>query len=293
MLKASRFKFVYLIFCLITSIVTLVAQTNDSDKHTLNAMRIIGHELLLDASDSTSRVLPVIKQSNTYTIQFATEFQFLPKQLFETIDSVIKATNIASRYIVEVEVCTTKEIIYSYEAGRSTLAEMIPCAFREPEKACYSVAITILETNVATTSDIKKPYLSIQFWIPGIAVVIIAAVLVIALFRRRKQEEIIKTNGHAILIGAYKFDPVNSVLLTQQGKVSFSAKESELLQLLNKNANTTIEREVILETVWGDDGDYIGRTLDVFISKLRKKLEANTNLKIVNIRGVGYKLIIA
>lgn len=293
MLKASRFKFVYLIFCLITSIVTLVAQTNDSDKHTLNAMRIIGHELLLDASDSTSRVLPVIKQSNTYIIQFATEFQFLPKQLFETIDSVIKATNIASRYIVEVEVCTTKEIIYSYEAGRSTLAEMIPCAFREPEKACYSVAITILETNVATTSDIKKPYLSIQFWIPGIAVVIIAAVLVIALFRRRKQEEIIKTNGHAILIGAYKFDPVNSVLLTQQGKVSFSAKESELLQLLNKNANTTIEREVILETVWGDDGDYIGRTLDVFISKLRKKLEANTNLKIVNIRGVGYKLIIA
>ncbi|HRF77109.1 MAG TPA: winged helix-turn-helix domain-containing protein [Chitinophagales bacterium] len=293
MLKASRFKFVYLIFCLLTSIVTLVAQTNDSDKHTLNAMRIIGHELLLDASDSTSRVLPVIKQSNTYTIQFATEFQFLPKQLFETIDSVIKATNIASRYIVEVEVCTTKEIIYSYEAGRSTLAEMIPCAFREPEKACYSVAITILETNVATTSDIKKPYLSIQFWIPGIAVVIIAAVLVIALFRRRKQEEIIKTNGHAILIGAYKFDPVNSVLLTQQGKVSFSAKESELLQLLNKNANTTIEREVILKTVWGDDGDYIGRTLDVFISKLRKKLEANTNLKIVNIRGVGYKLIIA
>lgn len=293
MLKASRFKFVYLIFCLITSIVTLVAQTNDSDKHTLNAMRIIGHELLLDASDSTSRVLPVIKQSNTYTIQFATEFQFLPKQLFETIDSVIKATNIASRYIVEVEVCTTKEIIYSYEAGRSTLAEMIPCAFREPEKACYSVAITILETNVATTSDIKKPYLSIQFWIPGIAVVIIAAVLVIALFRRRKQEEVIKTNGHAILIGAYKFDPVNSILLTQQGKVSFSAKESELLQLLNKNANTTIEREVILKTVWGNDGDYIGRTLDVFISKLRKKLEANTNLKIVNIRGVGYKLIIA
>lgn len=293
MLKASRLKFVCLIFCLITSIVTLVAQTNDSDKHTLNAMRIIGHELLLDASDSTSRVLPVIKQFNTYTIQFATEFQFLPKQLFETIDSVIKATNIASRYIVEVEVCTTKEIIYSYEAGRSTLAEMIPCAFREPEKACYSFAITILETNVATTSDIKKPYLSIQFWIPGIAVVIIAAVLVIALFRRRKQEEVIKTNGHAILIGAYKFDPVNSILLTQQGKVSFSAKESELLQLLNKNANTTIEREVILKTVWGNDGDYIGRTLDVFISKLRKKLEANTNLKIVNIRGVGYKLIIA
>lgn len=293
MLKASRLKFVYLIFCLITSIVTLVAQTNDSDKHTLNAMRIIGHELLLDASDSTSRVLPVIKQSNTYTIQFATEFQFLPKQLFETIDSVIKATNIAARYIVEVEVCTTKEIIYSYEAGRSTLAEMIPCAFREPEKACYSVAITILETDVFATTGIKKLNESTPNWMPISVVVIIVAILIIVLSRRKKQIATEYTNTHEILIGAYKFDPVNSILITQQGKVSFSAKESELLQLLNKNANTTIEREVILKTVWGDDGDYIGRTLDVFISKLRKKLEANTNLKIVNIRGVGYKLIIA
>lgn len=293
MLKAHGVKIVYLIFCLITSIATLVAQTNDSEKHTLNAMRIIGHELLLDAADSTSLVLPVLKQSNTYTIQFATEFQFLPKQLFETIDSVIKTTKIASRYIVEVEVCTNKEIIYSYEAGLSTVAEMIPCAFREPEKACYSVALTILETEVVAASDINKPYLSVQFWIPGIAVVIIAAVIVIALFWRRKQDEQVNTNGHEILIGVYKFDTVNSVLLTQQGKVSFSAKESELLQLLNKNANVTIEREVILKTVWGDDGDYIGRTLDVFISKLRKKLEANTNLKIVNIRGVGYKLVIA
>ena len=257
MLKAHGVKIVYLIFCLITSIATLVAQTNDSEKHTLNAMRIIGHELLLDAADSTSLVLPVLKQSNTYTIQFATEFQFLPKQLFETIDSVIKTTKIASRY-------------------------MIPCAFREPEKACYSVALTILETEVVAASDINKPYLSVQFWIPGIAVVIIAAVIVIALFWRRKQDEQVNTNGHEILIGVYKFDPINSVLLTQQGKVSFSAKESELLQLLNKNANATIEREVILKTVWGDDGDYIGRTLDVFISKLRKKLEAKNKIKIVN-----------
>lgn len=293
MLKAYRFKFVYLIFCLITSIVTLVAQTNESDKHTLNAMRIIGHELLLDASDSTSLVLPVIKQSNTYTIQFATEFQFLPKQLFETIDSVIKATNIAARYIVEVEVCTTKEIIYSYEAGRSTLAEMIPCAFREPEKACYSIAITILETDVVVTTGIKKLNESAPNWMPISAVVLIVAILIKVLFRRKKKIAKEYANTHGILIGTYKFDPVNSVLITQQGKISFSAKESELLQLLNKNANTTVEREVILKTVWGNDGDYIGRTLDVFISKLRKKLEANTNLKIVNIRGVGYKLIIA
>ena len=292
MLKAHGVKIVYLTFCLITSIATLVAQTNDSDKHTLNAMRIIGHELLLDAADSTSLVLPVLKHSNTYTIQFNTEFQFLPKQLFETIDSVIKETKIASRYIVEVEVCANKEIIYSYEAGPLTVAEMIPCAYREPEKDCYSVAITILEAGVSATGDINEPNKFGQFWIPSIAVVIVAAVLVIVLSRRRKLNETEYTNSHEILIGTYKFDAINSVLYTRGGKVSFSAKESELLQLLHKNANVTLEREVILKAVWGDDGDYIGRTLDVFISKLRKKLETDTNIKIVNIRGVGYKLIV-
>ena len=52
-----------------------------------------------------------------------------------------------------------------------------------------------------------------------------------------------------------------------------------------------MERDVILNMVWGDEGDYIGRTVDVFISKLRKKLEFDSKVKIVNVRGVGYKLV--
>jgi DNA-binding response OmpR family regulator len=62
--------------------------------------------------------------------------------------------------------------------------------------------------------------------------------------------------------------------------------------LLHSSANSTLERECILRAVWGDEGDYVGRTLDVFISKLRKKLDADSSLKIVNVRGVGYKLIL-
>ena len=61
--------------------------------------------------------------------------------------------------------------------------------------------------------------------------------------------------------------------------------------MLYNAANTTVERDVILNMVWGDEGDYIGRTVDVFISKLRKKLEFDSKVKIVNVRGVGYKLI--
>ena len=74
--------------------------------------------------------------------------------------------------------------------------------------------------------------------------------------------------------------------------IELTSKEADLLLLLCDSANTTVERENILKTVWGDEGSYVGRTLDVFISKLRKKLEADETIKILNIRGVGYRLVI-
>ena len=81
-------------------------------------------------------------------------------------------------------------------------------------------------------------------------------------------------------------------LSTGQKTLELSNKETELLTLLHSHANEPMERSVLLEKVWGDEGNYVGRTLDVFISKLRKKLEADPSVKIVNIRGVGYKLIV-
>ena len=61
--------------------------------------------------------------------------------------------------------------------------------------------------------------------------------------------------------------------------IELSSKETDLLFLLFSNENTTLEREHILNVVWGDEGDYVGRTLDGFISKLRKKLEADASVK--------------
>ena len=93
------------------------------------------------------------------------------------------------------------------------------------------------------------------------------------------------------MIGASKFDQKNRALSFENNSVELSNKEAELLYLLCTAANTPVAREVILQNVWGDEGDYVGRTLDVYISKLRKKLEADTSVKIVNIRGIGYKLV--
>jgi DNA-binding response OmpR family regulator len=99
-------------------------------------------------------------------------------------------------------------------------------------------------------------------------------------------------NPNSISLGIYQFNKVSMELSLQNKQLELSSKEAELLNLLLSSANSTVEREHMLKTVWGDEGNYIGRTLDVFISKLRKKLEGDANIKIVNIRGIGYKLVV-
>lgn len=83
------------------------------------------------------------------------------------------------------------------------------------------------------------------------------------------------------------------ILIRGDEHIEFTGKECMLLKALYNALNTTLERDEILSIVWGDDGDYVGRTLDVFISKLRKKLESDPKVKILNLRGVGYKLVLS
>ena len=118
--------------------------------------------------------------------------------------------------------------------------------------------------------------------------IVICAFLLFIINYSRNQEI---TNPHIIALGDYQFDKRNTELRIEDQKIELTGKEAELLILLYDSANTTVERDVILNMVWGDQGDYVGRTLDVFISKLRKKLEQDSKVKIVNIRGVGYKLV--
>jgi len=100
------------------------------------------------------------------------------------------------------------------------------------------------------------------------------------------------TDTDIFKLGKYFFDKKGMTLSLNKEFTELSGKESDLLFLLYSNENKTLKREYILQEIWGDEGSYIGRALDVFISKLRKKLEADSSIKIVNIRGVGYKMVI-
>jgi len=280
---------------ILLSTATSWVQKPQSEQHIEVALRMIGHEILLTSADSTSRILPIIKEDGRYRIKFESPFEFSPEELVATVKRVVQETNIANSYIVEVEKCETGEVVYSFKMDDLEKSDIIPCRGRAQPKACYSLIFTLLETRASNTAllvDTNEP--TNESNTEGRAFYVIFPVLFVLLllfFLLRKRKNKSGLDPNLVPIGAYLFDKRNSELLIKDQRIELTSKEADLLLLLYTDANTTVEREVILNMVWGDEGAYVGRTLDVFISKLRKKLEFDSKVKIVNIRGIGYKLV--
>ncbi|MBL7850317.1 MAG: response regulator transcription factor [Cyclobacteriaceae bacterium] len=91
-------------------------------------------------------------------------------------------------------------------------------------------------------------------------------------------------------LGAYQFDPRNLTLHHAAGDKVLTQKEADVLGMLCRHRDRVLKREEILQRVWGNDDYFVGRSLDVFISKLRKYLKDDPSLEIVNYHGVGFRL---
>ncbi len=91
-------------------------------------------------------------------------------------------------------------------------------------------------------------------------------------------------------LGAYNFNYKNLNLKLGEQEKTLTQKEADLLKYLIENKNEVLKRSDILENIWGEDDYFMGRSLDVFISRLRKYLKKDEQLKIENIHGVGFRL---
>jgi DNA-binding response OmpR family regulator len=93
-----------------------------------------------------------------------------------------------------------------------------------------------------------------------------------------------------IAIGSYFFDAIKQTLIHHTRTIALTHRESALLEILIMNKDDVLDRSIILQTIWGNDDFFNGRSLDVFISKLRKKLADDDVIQIINVRGFGYKI---
>lgn len=286
------------------------------DKQIEVVMRMIGHQVLTCMGDLSSRVVPIEQEEEQFKISFASAFVFDPEDIISITDRVMTEARISNSWLVQLRPSGSKEVVHSFWGGKDAPIELYPCTGRIQPGGCYDLFVSLLdrisvEEKVKTAMGGNSPvqtkrsygktsssvsFLSFSEFLESslglpvfFTLIVLLMVGAIVLHTRKKNAK--ETNPNLIRIGASRFDKRNMALFIEKHKVELSHKETELLSLLQVSVNTPVEREIILRSVWGDDGDYLGRTLDVFISKLRKKLEADASIKIVNIRGIGYKLM--
>ncbi len=280
----------FLVFCILF-VIQVKALTDPLDSPDLKrihvTMRMVGDAVLAAVGDDTSRVLPIEQDGHSYKIPFESSFRFDPDTLVSLIDTVMRKAGVSDHYLVETEHCASGEIVHSFEIGPAI--DLLPCKGRKLPSDCYSILITLMDrhpkdpinSEVSFDSKVSSLLLILPFFL---------VLGLIGYYVRRNNS--IALDGDTVLLGQSRFDTRNMVLHLDHKEVELSNKESELLAILHQFANAPVEREILLKKVWGDEGDYVGRTLDVFISKLRKKLEGDPSVRIVNIRGIGYKLVL-
>lgn len=277
----------YCALLILVLIAWIYAEEKDSNKESPErvkiALREVGNQLLLQQNDSTSRVLPVVaKEDSVYELSFETGLTFAPGALVAVVDSIFQKTTLPDNYIAEVIQCTDEEVAYSYEMTDTRENTLVACKSRVLPKACYTIALSF--TGGGKTSFINPKVFRLLF------ALIAFIFLVDVLLTRRKRTNLAKENLGTFTIGMFKFYPEQNKLVKEAAEINLSKKECELLAIFVASPNTVIKRDELTKRVWEDNGVIVGRSLDTYISKLRKKLQDDDTIKLTNVHGVGYKL---
>jgi len=245
-------------------------------------LRQIGHEILLQSGDSTSRVLPVKKiAENEYQISFEKDFTFRPDSLVNTTRRLLAKATFASDYIVNVLNYGNSSVAYGYAISKNKKDDIIACIGRKQPRARYLINIKFRPAGINTA---KNRYLlgSLPF------LAFIGFIFFKSVKPRRALPEGQYTN--MFTLGSVLFDAKNRKLIINGKTIDLTGTESRVLLIFASSPNEIIERSRLQKEIWEDEGVIVGRSLDMFISKLRKKLEFDPNINIVVIRSKGYKL---
>ena len=246
-------------------------------------LRRIGDELLTQSGDSKSRVLPVKKiAENEYQIRFEKELTFQSDSLVNTTRRLLANDPFARDYVVNVLNRGSSSVAYGYAISKNKKNDIVPCRGRKQPRGRYMINIKFKPTGINTA---KNGYLlgSLPF----------LAFVGFIFFRSVKPRRALPEDDQhtsMITLGSVLFDPKNRKLIINGKTIDLTGTETRLLRIFALSPNETIERSRLQKEIWEDEGVIVGRSLDMFISKLRKKLEVDPNIKIVVVRSKGYRL---
>jgi DNA-binding winged helix-turn-helix (wHTH) protein len=286
-LLTGRHKYVWgSLILLFISVICAAFSMTGNDKFDISRrevlLRRIGDELLLQSGDSTSRVLPVEKISeNEYQIRFENDLTFQPDSLVNTTKRLLAKDPLTRDYIVNVLNCGNASVAYGFAISGNKKDDIVACKGRKQPTACYMINIKFKPPGINTA---KNGYIlgSLTF---------LAFVGFIFLRSVKPRHALPKGQVNGIFtFGSASFDAQERQLIINKKTVDLTGTETRLLRIFALSPNETIGRSRLQKEIWEDEGVIVGRSLDMFISKLRKKLEPDPNINIVVIRSKGYKL---
>jgi hypothetical protein len=321
-------------------------------------LRQTGHRLLLQAGDSTSRVLPVTEiKEGTFLLRFENEFVFNHDSLMALSQRLLPKTQFPSGYTVTVHDCMKGGIVYGFQVN-NTSPDILACSGRSQPSGCYTIEFAFpdfyehlkqkkadigqrigsvkadtqgvnpkpeglktttfgydtgqqTEGSKSVKADTQKvrtepeafktrifnyPVIHVVY---GSMLVLLGVTLLIWRFGKISKPVPGQHQNHPITkesvpelaaLGKFLFNVKGQRLLLESEVVSLTDKECKVLKLLHKNFGELIPRETLMQEVWINEGVITGRSLDMFVSKLRKKLSLDPELRITNVHGKGYKL---
>ena len=248
-------------------------------------LRRIGHEILLQSGDSVSRVLPVKKiVGNEYQISFENAFTFQPDSLVNTTQRLLAKDPLTSDYVVNVLNCANDSVTYGYAISKNKKDDIVACLGRKQPIACYLINIKFKPTGIATAKN--------GYFLGSLLSLVFIGFIFLRSVKPRKALPDSQHNG-MLTLGSMSFDTGTRKLMINGKTIDLTRTETRVLRIFALSPNEAIERSRLQKEIWEDEGVIVGRSLDMFISKLRKKLEFDPNVKIVVIRGKGYKLEIS
>lgn len=286
-LHSGKRKYLFaLILLLFVSVMGVAFTMGEQDEFDISRrevlLRRLGHEVLLQSGDSTSRVLPVKRiAENEYQVSFENDLTFQPDSLVNTTRRLLANDPNARDYIVNVQNCGNSSVAYGYAISRNKKDDIVACLGRQQPKACYVINIKFQPR--------AKNILNSAYVLGSLPLLALMGYFVL---RPRKARSVIPENQSAstFTLGSILFDAENRKLMANERTIDLTGTESRVLGILASLPNQIIERSRLQKEIWEDEGVIVGRSLDMFISKLRKKLELDPAVKIVVVRGKGYKL---
>jgi hypothetical protein len=250
------------------------------------ALRRTGHYLLAAQGDSSSAIAPVQQlAANVWLLKLERMFSY--DQLPGLLEQSFELHQISQNYDVAVLSCSDGELQLGYNYIDFKRDSTTPCGGRDMKQDCYNVQVTFPQDAR------QSPKLPMKAWFFSGFIALLGFVMG-RWWEKKGAEPPLKSEESEttewIQLGNSRLDVANQVLLCGEMRQELTYREAKLLHLFAKHPNQLLERSFILQNVWADEGILVGRSVDMFVSRLRKALKEDASLRLTAVHGVGYRL---